>query len=82
MGKVFTAGLDKSDKTEELLKTLKNVENKRDNQLTMINDLFNRAIKGKNSGNNKGDDDSDDEDDDDDDDYSKRYREIETRKKV
>ena len=48
----------------------------------MINDLFNRAIKGKNNGNNKGDDDSDDEDDDDDDDYSKRYREIETRKKV
>ena len=82
MGKVFTAGLDKSDKTEELLKTLKNVENKRGNQLTMINDLFNRAIKGKNNGNNKGDDDSDDEDDDDDDDYSKRYREIETRKKV
>ena len=28
LGKVFTAGLDKSDKTEGLLKTLKNVENK------------------------------------------------------
>ena len=27
LGKVFMAGLDKSDKTEGLLKTLKNVEN-------------------------------------------------------
>ena len=81
MGKVFTAGLDKSDKTEGLLKTLKNVENKSGNQLTVLNNLFNRAIKGKNNGNNKGDDDSDDDSDDDDDDYSKLYREIEARKK-
>ena len=71
------AGLDKSDKTEGLLKTLKNVENKSGNQLTVLNNLFNRAIKGKNNGNNKGDDDDDDDDDDD----GKRYREIEARKK-
>ena len=74
------AGLDKSDKTEGLLKTLKNVENKSGNQLTVLNNLFNRAIKGKNNGknngNNKGDDDSDDDSDDD-----KHYREIEARKK-
>ena len=81
LGKVFTAGLDKFDKTEGLLKTLKNVENKSGNQLTVLNNLFNRAIKGKNNsknnGNNKGDDDSDDDDDDD----GKLYREIEARKK-
>ena len=81
LGKVFMAGLDKSDKTEGLLKTLKNVENKSGNQLTVLNNLFNRAIKGKNNGNNKGDDDSDDDSDDDDDDYGKLYREIEAKKK-
>ena len=75
LGKVFTTGLDKSDKKEGLLKTLKNIENKSGNQLTVFNNLFNRAIKGKNNGNNKGDDDGDDDDDD------KRYKEIEARKK-
>ena len=44
LGKVFTAGLVKSDKTEGLLKTLKNVENKSGNQLTVLNNLFNRAL--------------------------------------
>ena len=70
LGKVFTARLDKSDKTEELLKTLRNIESKSSNQLTMLNNLFNCAIKGK----NKGDDDNDDDGD-------KCYREIEARKK-
>ena len=49
----------------------------------MLNNLFNRAIKGKNNGknngNNKGDD--SDDDDDDDDDYGKLYRKIEAKKK-
>ena len=81
LGKVFTAGLDKSDKTEGLLKTFKNVENKSGNQLTVLNNLFNRAIKGINNGSNKGDDDSDDDSDNDDDDYGKLYREMEARKK-
>ena len=81
MGKVFIAGLDKSDKTEGLLKTLKNVENKSGNQLTVLNNLFNRAIKGKNNGNNKGDDDNDDDSDDGDNDYGKIYREIEAKKR-
>ena len=79
LGKVFTAELDKSDKTEGLLKTLKNVENKSGNQLTVLNNLFNCAKKGKNNGSNKGD--VDDNDDDDDDDDDKRYREIEAREK-
>ena len=48
------------------------------NQLTVLNNLFNRAIKGKNNGSNRGDDDDEDDDDDDDD---KRYREIEATKK-
>ena len=70
LGKFFTARLDKSDKTEELLKTLRNIESKSSNQLTMLINLFNCAIKGK----NKGDDDNDDDGD-------KCYREIEARKK-
>ena len=82
LGKVFTAGLDKSDNIEGLLKTIKNVENKSGNQLTVLNNLFHRAIKGKNNGSNKfDDDDHDDDDDDDDDDDNKRYREIDARKK-
>ena len=77
LGKVFTARLDKSDKTEGPLKTLKNAENKSGNQLTVLNNLFDCAIKGKNNGSNKCDDDDDDDDDDED----KRYKEIEARKK-
>ena len=84
LGKVFTAGLDRSDKTEGLLKTLKNVENETSNQLTVLNN-FNRAIKAKNNGSNKSfkgnDDDNNDDDNDDDDDDAKIYREIEARKK-
>ena len=75
LGKVFTTRLDKSDRKQGLLKTLKNIENKSSNQLTVLNNLFNRAIKGKNNGSNNGDDDDDDGDDD------KRYREIEDKKK-
>ena len=48
----------------------------------MFNNLFNRAIKGKNNDSDRGDDDDDDDDvDDDDDDDDKRYRKIEARKK-
>ena len=79
LGKAFTTGLDKSDKKQGLLKTLKNIENK---SSCRFKNLFNRAIKGKNNGSNKvGDDGDDDDDDNDDDDYDKRYREIEARKK-
>ena len=89
LGKVFTNGLDKSDKKEGLLKTLKSIENKSGNQLTVLKNLFNRAIKGRNDGNNRDDDsdgdsddgDDDDDDDDDDGDDDKRYRGIEAKKK-
>ena len=47
----------------------------------MLNNLFNRAIKGRNNGNNRDDDRDDDSDDDSDDDDDKRYREVEAKKK-
>ena len=39
LGKVFTDGLDKSDKNEGLLKRLKNIENKSNNQLLTIKNI-------------------------------------------
>ena len=49
--KVFTDGLDKSDKNEGLLKRLKNIEDKSNNKLLTIKDISRPAIKGKNNGN-------------------------------
>ena len=63
LGKVFTDGLDKSDKKEGLLKRLKNVESKSNNQLLALRDINRLAIRGRDN-----DDDDDDGDDDDDDD--------------
>ena len=51
LGKVFTDGLDKSDKNEGLLKRLKNIEDKSNNQLLTIKDILRPAIKAKNNGN-------------------------------
>ena len=51
LGKVFTDGLDKSDKNEGLLKILKNIEDKSNNQLLTIKNISRPAIKGKNNGN-------------------------------
>ena len=51
LGKVFTDGLDKSDKNEGLLKRLKNIEDKSNNQLLTIKNTSRPAIKGKNNGN-------------------------------
>ena len=51
LGKVFTDGLDKSDKNEGLLKGLKNIEDKSNNQLLTIKNISRPAIKGKNNGN-------------------------------
>ena len=51
LGKVFTDGLDKSDKNEGLLKRLKNIEDKSNNQLLSIKNISRHAIKGKNNGN-------------------------------
>ena len=51
LGKVFTDGLDKSDKNEGLLKRLKDIEDKSNNQLLTIKNISRPAIKGKNTGN-------------------------------
>ena len=51
LGKVFTDGLDKSDKNEGLLKRLKNTEDKSNTQLLTIKNISRPAIKGKNNGN-------------------------------
>ena len=51
LGKVFTDGLDKSDKNEGLLKRLKNIEDKSNNQLLTIKNISRPVIKGKNNDN-------------------------------
>ena len=51
LGKVFTDGLDKSDKNESLLKRLKNIEDKSNNQLLTIKNIPRPAIKGENNDN-------------------------------
>ena len=51
LGKVFTDGLDKSDKNEGLFKRLKNIEDKSNNQLLTIKNIPRPAIKRKNNGN-------------------------------
>ena len=59
LGKVFTDGLDQSDKKEDLLKRLKNIENKSNNQLLAIKNISRPAIKGRNGnsyGNGNGND--------------------------
>ena len=61
LGKVFTDGLDKSDKNEGLLKILKNIEDRNNNQLLTIKNIPRRAIKGKNNAGFRSDDDVNDE---------------------
>ena len=51
LGKVFTDGLDKYDKNEGLLKRLKNIEDKSNNQLLTIKNIPRPVIKGENNGN-------------------------------
>ena len=69
LGKVFIDGLDKSDRKEGLLKKLKNIEDKSNNQLLTLRDINRPAIRGRN-----GDDDDDDDDDD-------EYKKIQNLKK-
>ena len=47
LGKVFTDALDKSDRKEGLLKRLKNIEDRSNNQLLTIKNIPRPAIKGK-----------------------------------
>ena len=46
LGKVFTDGLNKSDRNEGLLKRLKNIEDKNNSQLLTIKNISKPAIKG------------------------------------
>ena len=62
LGKVFTDGLDKSDKNEGLLKRLKNNEDKSNNQLLALKDINTPAIKGRNGNGNGNGNDIDDDD--------------------
>ena len=59
LGKVFTDGLDKSYKNEGLLKRLKNIEARNNNQLLMIKNILRPVIKGKNNEAFRSDDDDD-----------------------
>ena len=68
LGKVFTDGLDKSDRKEGLLKRLKNIEDKSNNQLLAIKNISRPAIKGRNG---NGDDNGNGNDIDIDDNYKK-----------
>ena len=62
LDKVFTDGLDRPDKKEGLLKRLKNIESKSNNQLLALRDINRPAIRGR--------------DDDDDDDVNNEYKKI------
>ena len=65
LGKVFTDGLNKSDKKEGLLKRLKNIESKNNNQLLVLRNINRPAIRGR---------DNYDRDDDNDDDVNNEYK--------
>ena len=60
LGKVFIDGLDKSDRKEGLLKRLKNIEDRSNNQLLAIKNILTPAIKGENNGGFRSDDDVND----------------------
>ena len=63
LGKVFIDGLDKSDKNKGLLKRLKDIEDKSNNLLLALGDIYRPAIKGKdNDGYKSSGDDFDDDD--------------------
>ena len=50
LGKVFTDGLNKSDRKEDLLKRIKNIENRSNNQLLALRNINRPAIRGKDNG--------------------------------
>ena len=56
LGKLFTDGLDKFDRKEGLLKRLKSIEDRSNNQLLAIKNIPRPAIKGKNDGSFESDD--------------------------
>ena len=79
LSKVFTDGLNKSNKKEGILKRLKNIENRSNNQLLPLRNINRPAIRGRDNGGYDNDDDNDDDgddDDDDDDDINNAYKKI------
>ena len=56
LGKVFTDGLDQSDRNEGLLKRFKNTEDRNNNQLLVIKNILRPAIKGENNAGFRSDD--------------------------
>ena len=56
LGEIFTDGLDKSDRNEGLLKRLKNIEDKNNNQLLTIKNILKPTIKGESNGGFRRDD--------------------------
>ena len=59
LGKVFTDGLDKFDRKESILKRLKDIEDKNNNQLLALKNIISPSIKGKNGNENDGNDNDD-----------------------
>ena len=49
LGKIFTDGLDQSDRNEGLLKRFKNIADRNSNQLLAIKNIPRPAIKGENN---------------------------------
>ena len=65
--------MNKTDKEEGLLKRLKNIESKNNNQLLALRDINRPAIGGRDD---DDDDDDNDDDNDDDDDVNNEYKKI------
>ena len=61
LGKVFIDGLDKSDRKEGLLKRLKNIEDRNNNQLLALRNIIGPAIRGRNGDNGDDSDNVNDE---------------------
>ena len=57
LGKIFTDGLGKSDRNEGLLKRLKNIEDRNNNQLLAIKNIARPTMKGENNDGFRSDDD-------------------------
>ena len=69
LGKVFIDGLDKSDRNEGLLKKLKDIEDRNNNQLLALRNIYRPATRNRYNGFRGGDDDDDGGDDNNNDDY-------------
>ena len=80
LSKVFTDGLNKTDKKKGLLKRLKNIESKSNNQLLALKNINKSAIRARDDDGDDDDDDNDDDDDDDDDNINKNVEDYKNNK--